>query len=56
MLWKIKDLYRKGCFNQTEDYIPNPDDMTSSDNYKEEEQPTRKKSKLIPILIIIILG
>lgn len=42
--------------NQTEDYIPNPDDMTSSDNYKEEEQPTRKKSKLIPILIIIILG
>ena len=42
--------------NQTEEYIPNPDDMTSTDNYKEEEPPTRKKSKLTPILILIILG
>ena len=42
--------------NQKEEYIPNPDDMTSTDNYKEEEPSTRKKSKLIPILILIILG
>lgn len=41
--------------NQTEEYVPNPDDMDTTEN-QDEPVVIKKKSKIAPILLLIILG
>lgn len=46
----------ENSINKTEEYVPKPEDMKNTNNNDYEEPKVKKRSRLTPFLLLIILG